>query len=182
MQQIKWLLLACSGVGGGLLLSGSEFVLTGHQTKPFQIVILLGALGIPVAAGLAILRYRLYEIDRIISRTLSYAVVTGVSAVVFASVVVAVSLGIPQSDSKNPIPVAASTLVVAALFQPLRRWVQSLVDRRFDRARVNAARTVSDLAERLRDEVELDNVRHEVIATVTTALHPADAVVWLRRL
>jgi hypothetical protein len=179
-QQIKWLLLACACVGAGLVLSGLEFVLTGDQPKPLQVVILLGALGVPVAAGLAILRYRLYEIDQIISRTVSYAVVTGVLAGVFAAGVVSLALVTPFSSAENPIPVAGSTLSVAILFQPLRRRVQALVDRRFDRARVDAERTVAELAERLRDEVELANVRREVLATVRTALHPEAAVVWLR--
>lgn len=179
-QQIKWLLLACAGVGGGLLLSGIEFVVTGRQTKGFEIVVLAGALGIPVAAGLAILRYRLYEIDRIISRTVSYAVVTGTLVAVFAGGVVALALLTPLSGADNPIPVAGSTLLVAALFQPLLRRVQAFVDRRFDRARVDAERTIAELAERLRDEVELANVRGEVLATVGTALRPSDAVVWLR--
>jgi hypothetical protein len=179
-QQIKWLLLACSGVGGGLLLSGGEYVLSGVQTKPFQVVVLVAALGIPVAAGLAILRYRLYEIDRIISRTVSYAVVTGVLAAVFAIGVVALALVTPLSSAADPIPVAGSTLLVAVLFQPLRRRVQAFVDRRFDRARVDAERTVAELAERLRDEVELASVRHEVLATVGRALRPSEVVVWLR--
>jgi hypothetical protein len=179
-QQIKWLLLACSGVGAGLLLSGAEYMFTGAQTKPFQVIVLIAALGIPVAAGLAILRYRLYEIDRIISRTLSYAAVTGVLAAIFASVVLVFALISPFSSAEDPIPVAGSTLIVAVLFQPLRRRIQVLVDRRFDRARVDAERTVAELAERLRDEVELASVRREVLATVGQALRPSDAVVWLR--
>jgi hypothetical protein len=179
-QQIKWLLLACSGVGLGLLLSGGEYVLTGRQTKPFQIIVLVAALGIPVAAGLAILRYRLYEIDRIISRTVSYAVVTGVLAAVFAGGVVGLAVVTPLSGAADPIPVAGSTLIVAVLFQPLRRRVQAFVDRRFDRARVDAERTVAELAERLRDEVELASVRREVLATVGRALRPSEVVVWLR--
>ena len=179
-QQIKWLLLACAGVGAGLLLTGLESVLTGRQTKPFQIIILIAALGIPVAAGLAILRYRLYEIDRIISRTVAYTVVTGVLAVAFAGGVVALALVTPFTSTETPIPVAGSTLIVAVLFQPLRRRVQALVDRRFDRARVDAERTVAELAERLRDEVELANVRDEVLATLGRALRPSGAVVWIR--
>lgn len=179
-QQIKWLLLAAAAAGVGLLGSAVEFVVTGRETKPFELVVVLAVAGIPIAAGLAILRYRLYEIDRIISRTVSYAVVTGTLVGVFAGGVVALALLTPLSGADNPIPVAASTLLVAALFQPLLRRVQAVVDRRFDRARVDAERTIAELAERLRDEVELGNVRREVLATVGTALRPSDAVVWLR--
>ena len=179
-QQIKWLLLDCSGVGGGLLLSGTEFVVTGHQTKPFQIVILIGALGIPVAAGLAILRYRLYEIDRIISRTVSYAVVTGLLAAVFAGVVVGLQSALSAVTQADTVAVTASTLVVAALFQPLRSRVKRAADRRFNRSRYDAERTVAAFAARLREAAEPGALRGELAAAVGGSVQPGTVGVWLR--
>ena len=179
-QQIKWLLLACSGVGAGLLLSSSEFILTGHQTKPFQIVILIAALGIPVAAGLAILRYRLYEIDRIISRTVSYAVVTGLLAVVFAVVVVGVQSALSAVTQADTVAVTASTLVVAALFQPVRSRVKRAADRRFNRSRYDAERTVAAFAARLRDAADPGALRGELAAAIGGSVQPGTVGVWLR--
>lgn len=179
-QQIKWLLLACSGVGAGLLLSGTEFMLTGRQTKPFQVVILIAALGIPVAAGLAILRYRLYEIDRLISRTVSYAVVTGLLAVVFAVVVVGVQSALSAVTQADTVAVTASTLVVAALFQPLRSRVKRAADRRFNRSRYDAERTVAAFAARLRDAADPGALRRELAAAIGGSVQPGTVGIWLR--
>ncbi len=180
-QQIKWLLLACSGVGVGLLLSGGEYVLTGRQAKPFQIVVLAAALGIPVAAGLAILRYRLYEIDRIISRTLAYALLTVMLVAVYAAGFALVqSVLATFTGGGGAFAVASSTLAVFALFQPLRRRVSKAVDRRFNRTRYDAAQTIEGFAARLRDEVDLDRLGGELRTTVGQNLAPRSVAVWLR--
>jgi hypothetical protein len=136
---------------------------------------------IPVAIGIAILRYRLYEIDRIISRTLSYAAVTATLALVFVSVVLGLQAVLEPMTGENTIAVAVSTLIVAAMFQPLRRRVQSIVDRRFNRARYDAQRMVDAFSERLRDEVDIGTVTDELDVTITSALNPSMLGLWLRK-
>ncbi len=131
---------------------------------------------LPVAMGVAILRYRLYEIDRIVSRTVSYAVVTGLLVAVYVVMVTVVTRFTPTS---NALAVAGSTLAVAALFQPLRRRVQAGVDRRFNRSRYDAERTVEGFRHRLRNEVALDAVRADLLGVVRTTMQPAHASVWL---
>ncbi len=135
---------------------------------------------IPLALGGAIMRYRLYDLDRIISRTISWAVVSGVLAVVFVGVILASQTLLASITSSNTVAVAASTLVVAALFQPVRRRVQVRVDRRFNRARYDAERIVAVFAGKLRDEVGLDELGIEIAATVTRTVQPSSVSVWLR--
>jgi hypothetical protein len=140
---------------------------------------LLAMLALPVAIGIAVLRYRLYEIDRIISRTIGWAIVTSGLLGVFAVLVVGLQAlldGVTQGDT---LPVALSTLVAAALFQPIRRRVQHAVDRRFDRARYDGERTAAAFAERLRDEVDLEALADDLRSTVGHAVRPAAASVWL---
>jgi hypothetical protein len=133
----------------------------------------------PVAIGVAVLRYRLYEIDRLISRTVSYALVVAVLAGVFALVVIGLPaiLNLPDDSS---LLVAGATLAVAALFNPLRRRLQSVVDRRFNRGRYDAEQEVSQFAERLRDQVDLDEVTVEMMGVLTRTIQPASAAVWIR--
>ena len=120
---------------------------------------IVGLVLLPIAIGIAILRYRLYEIDRIISRTVGYAVVTGILALVFVGTILVSQTVLASFFSGSSVAVAASTLVVAALFQPLRRRVQSVVDRRFNRSRYDAERTAAAFAAHLRDEVDLATSR-----------------------
>ena len=122
------------------------------------------------------LKYRLYDIDRIISRVISYAIITAVLAGVFAGLVLLATVVLPL---KGPVAVAASTLMAAALFNPLRRRVQHAVDRRFNRARYNADLTVAAFASRLKDAVDLDSVREDLAAAVQKALEPAHISVWM---
>jgi len=131
---------------------------------------------LPACVGGAVLKYRLYEIDRIISRVISYAIITAVLAGVFAGLVLLASVVLPL---KGPVAVAASTLVAAALFNPLRRRVQHAVDRRFHRARYNADLTVAAFASRLKDAADLDSVREDLAAVVQKALEPAHISVWM---
>jgi hypothetical protein len=136
---------------------------------------------IPIAVSVAVLRYRLFEIDRIISRTVGWAIVSGLLVVVFIAVVVGLQTPLSGLTQGDTLAVAASTLLVFGLFQPVRRRVQRAVDRRFDRARVDAERTVEVLADRLRDDLELDTVRREVLSATETALRPTVSGMWLRR-
>jgi hypothetical protein len=132
--------------------------------------------GIPLACAVAVLKYRLYEIDRIISRTLAYAIVTGVLIGVYAGLVL---LSTQILTIKSPVAVAVSTLTAAALFYPLRRRVQQVVDRRFNRARYDAEQTVTAFAARLKDAVDLDSIRDDLAGAVDQALEPAHISVWI---
>ncbi|MGH3288418.1 MAG: sensor histidine kinase, partial [Streptosporangiaceae bacterium] len=133
-------------------------------------------LALPLSMGVAILKYRLYDIDRIISRTLGYALVTGLLVGVYAGLVL---LATQVLRFSSPVAVAASTLAAAALFTPVRRRVQRAVDRRFNRARYDADRTVTAFAARLQDAVDLDTVGADLLATVGASLQPAHVSIWL---
>jgi hypothetical protein len=128
------------------------------------------------AIAIAVLKYRLYDIDRIISRTLAYAIVTGVLVGVYAGLVL---LATEVLAIKSPVAVAGSTLVAAALFSPLRSRVQRAVDHRFNRARYDADQTVAAFAARLKDAVDLDSVRHDLAEVVDRVLEPAHVSVWI---
>ncbi len=136
---------------------------------------------LPIAIGIAILRYRLWDIDRIISRTLGWGVVTAVLVTVFALVVVAFEDALAGITQGQTLAVAGSTLLAASLFQPLRRRVQAAVDRRFDRARYDAEHTIQGMGSRLRDGMDEPRVRAAILATATEAVRPASAAVWLRQ-
>ena len=177
-QQLKWLMAgAVVGAGRRSLLivfgpSGDAAARAGSPgTWPSSA---FGAL--PVSIGVAILKYRLYDIDRIISRTLAYAIVTGLLVGVYAGLVL---LATQVFRFHTPVAVAASTLAAAALFNPLRRRVQQAVDRRFNRARYDADQTVAAFAARLKDAVDLDAVRDDLAGVVHQALEPAHVSVWI---
>jgi hypothetical protein len=180
-QQIKWLALAavafiiCLAIAV-LLTGASPSWLTGIA---YTLVAIIALFGIPAAMTVAILRHRLYDIDRIISRTLEYAIVTGLLAGVYAGLVLLSTQALPVSLS-TPVAVAVATLAAAALFSPLRRRVQRIVDRRFNRARYDAESTVAAFAVRLKDTVDLDSVRDDLAGVVHQALEPAHVSVWIR--
>ena len=137
-----------------------------------------GFLGIPIAIGVGILRYRLYDTDQLISRTLSHTLLTGALAAVFVGLVLLTTRVLPFS---SPVGVAASTLVAAALFSPLRRRLQRLVDSRFNRARYDAdALVAAQPACSLRDAVDLDTVQSGLVETAARAVEPTHVSVWLR--
>ena len=136
---------------------------------------------IPVAAGLAILRYRLYDIDLLINRTLVYGVLSDTLALVYIGLVIALQGLLSGFTGGNSLAVAASTLAVAALFQPVRRRIQNAVDRRFYRSRYDAARTLGAFSSRLRHEVDLAHLTDELRGVVVETLQPASVSVWLRR-
>ncbi len=177
--QLKWIVAAAALVGIAMLGYGIEAG-PGEYSQLGDIAIGVALLLFPIAVGIAILRYRLYEIDRLISRTISWAIVTATLAAVFVVVVVGLQALLATFTAANTLAVAASTLVVFGLFQPVRRRVQAAVDRRFDRAKVDAEQTVDALASRLRDDVDLEAVRAEIMDAVDGALHPAGSGLWLR--
>ena len=170
-QQQKWMLL-----GTGLTLAGLFLMLSGAGAGVSHTMSLM-LVALPASLGVAILRHRLYDIDRLVSRTLSYAIVTGLLVAAYLGVVTLTTRALPLS---SPVGVAASTLVAAALFNPLRTRVQRIVDRRFNRARYNADATLAAFAAHLRDEVDLGSVESSLIAVVSDSLEPAHASLWIR--
>ena len=146
---------------------------------PAYILAVMTYSSVPAAIAVAVLRYRLYEIDRIISRTVSWAFVTGILVVTFVALVVGLQAALDGITQGQTLAVAASTLVAFALFQPVRRRVQRAVDRRFDRARYDAEHTAAMFAERLRDEIDLETLTAELRATAAAAVRPREATVWL---
>ena len=169
-QQLKW--LACGAAVTLGIGVGASSVVPGFLSWIFGIALF----AMPVSIGVGILKYRLYDIDRIISRTLAYAIVTGLLVGVYAGLVL---LATQVLTIKSPVAVAVSTLAAAALFSPLRRRVQRAVDRRFNRSRYNADQTVMAFAARLKDAVDLDTVRGDLAQVVSRALEPAHLSVWV---
>jgi hypothetical protein len=179
-QQLKWL---ASGAAVSIIClvlaanSGSGSSTSGPTLwGVLSTLAWMGVAALPVSIGVAILKYRLYDIDRIISRTLAYAIVTGLLVGVYAGLVL---LATQVLQFHSTVAVAAATLAAAALFSPLRRRVQHMVDRRFNRARYNADQTVAAFAARLKDAVDLDAIRDDLAGVASQALEPAHLSVWI---
>jgi hypothetical protein len=182
-QQLKWLafVAATSGLAGaaGFLMAGLGNSAVAIVGGLLLVVALVGvAVGIPVAVGLAILHYRLYDIDRVINRTLVYGLLTAVLGLGYAGVVL--TLGQLLGRQNSSLAVAGATLAMAALFQPLRRRLQRLVDRRFNRRRYNATKTIQAFSARLRDQVDLDTLTGELLTVADQTMQPTQASLWLR--
>jgi len=169
-QQLKWLM--CGSAVALIAIVAGSAGLAGAVGG----VGVLGFLALPLSIGVAVLRYGLFEIDRIISRTLAYTIVTGLLVGVYAGIVLLFTDVLSLTSS---VAVAASTLAAAALFNPLRRRVQRVVDRRFNRARYDGEQTVAAFAVRLKDAVDLDSVRDDLASVVQKALEPAHVSVWM---
>jgi hypothetical protein len=178
-QQLKWFTFAV--IAGAVFLLGVEPLLRGGEVVS-AILWTVAPTGVVLALGLAVLRYRLYDIDRVVSRTVSYAIVTLVLAAIYVGGVVGVGSLVrgTTGGGGGDLVVAASTLAVAAAFLPLRARVQSLVDRRFNRARYDAQRTVEEFAQHLRDEVDLAALTEATERAAAEALAPRSVSVWLR--
>ena len=190
-QQIKWVAFAALFVGlaygsslvGGLFLAWED---SATERAPLwlgllQNTVLISYAAVPIAVGVALLRYRLYDIDLLINRTLVYGPLTAMLALLYVGGVVgSQALFHALSDQESTLAVVASTLVIAALFNPLRRRMQSLVDRRFYRRKYDAAKTLATFNTRLREETDLDSLRDEVVGVVKETMQPAHASLWLR--
>ena len=179
--QLRWLVyagaLTVAAVVAGLLTA--QIIGTNSTTTNLQNALGSGAaVLLPAAIGIAVLRYRLYDIDRIISRTVAYAIVTGLLIGVYAGLVL---LATHLLRFHTPVAVAAATLAAAALFNPVRRRVQHQVDRRFNRARYDADQVAAAFAARLKDTVDLNSVRDDLTGIVSRALEPAHVSVWISR-
>jgi MFS family permease len=174
-QQLRWLALAAALTGVGAAVVGVGMAVGATAVPLFAAGVCLVLL--PLATGAAVLRYRLYDLDRIISRTLAYGLLTVVLGGGYAVVVLGLGELIGRGSS---LVVAASTLAVAAAFQPARRRVQDLVDRRFNRRRYDAAQTITAFGDRLRQQVDLDTLTAELLAVVEQTVQPTSVSLWLR--
>jgi hypothetical protein len=175
-QQLKWLLAGAAASLVGLVAS---FQLLSNLGIPAGGITLLSTVclcALPASIAVGILKYRLFDIDRLISRTLAYALLTGLLVGVYAGLVL---LATQVLGFSSPVAVAVSTLIAAALFAPLRRWLQRLVDRRFNRARYDADQMVAVFADRLKDAVDLDTVGGDLTGVVHGALEPAHVTLWI---
>jgi hypothetical protein len=176
-QQLKWLMSGSAIAGVSILISGPLLGTTSGILRFAGDIATAGSLAIPLSIGVAVFKYRLFDIDRIISRTLAYAIVTGLLVGVYAAIVLLARQVVALT---TPVAVAASTLAAAALFNPLRRRVQRAVDRRFNRARFDADAAVAAFAARLKDAVDPDAARAELLDVVHRSLEPAHVSVWIR--
>jgi hypothetical protein len=175
--QLRWLAVGAALTAAALLVALTALVVEDSDGVVFQAALGLCIALLPLATGAAILRYRLYDLDRIISRTVAYGLLTALLGGSYALV----ALGLGQLLGHNSsLVVAAATLAVAALFQPARRRIQRLVDRRFNRGRHDAATTIAAFSTRLRDQVDLDTLSSEMLAVVDQTMQPTQTSLWLR--
>ena len=174
-QQLRWVAAGAAAAVAGLLVS--TLIALGVVPRIADVIVNAALVCLPAAVSVAVLRYRLWDLDRLISRTVTYALVTGLLVLPYLLVVPAAGRLAAGSGS---LGVAAATLVAVAAFAPLRRRVQDLVDRRFNRRRYDAARTVDRFAVRLRDQVDLDALHAELLAVVDKTMQPTQASLWLR--
>jgi hypothetical protein len=193
-EQIKWIAFAASLLGlvllveviSALIVAPENFGTGGSQPfwlKLLQDGVTLSYAGIPVAVGFAILKYRLYDIDLLINRTLIYGSLTVSLAVVYfggVTVTQAIFRALTGQEEQPQLAVVVSTLVIAALFNPLRRRIQSFIDRRFYRRKYDARKTLEAFSAKLRDETDLDALTGEVLGVVSETMQPAHVSLWLR--
>jgi hypothetical protein len=183
-QQIKWLLYAGLIAFVGMILKIAVFSTLVEGAWGLWVgtlLVVVGGLGGPIAIGVAILRYRLYEIDLIINRTLVYGSLTAIlAALYFGGIVLLQRVFVVLTGEKSTLAVVASTLVIAALFTPLRRRIQSFIDRRFYRSKYDARKTLEAFSAKLRDETDLDALNAELVGVVRETMQPAHVSLWLR--
>jgi hypothetical protein len=184
-QQIKWLAYAAATATCGNILTYTPPDAIGARwvTSVGYVLVVLGVLGIPVSIGIAILRYRLYEIDTLINRTLVYGALTFLLALVYFGGVTtteAIFRAFTGQEQQPQLTVVVSTLVIAALFNPLRRRIQGFIDRRFYRRRYDARKTLEAFSAKLRDETDLSALRDDLVGVVSETMQPSHVSLWLR--
>ncbi len=178
-QQIKWVAYAVALLTGAITAVSIWPPLEGSVAG--LLLFLIGFLSIPTAIGIAILRHRLFDIDFVINRTLVYAVLTAALALVYFGGVVSLQLVLrPLTGGESQLAVVASTLVIAALFNPLRRRIQSFIDRRFYRKKYDAKETLADFGARLREETDLEALSDDLVGVVRETMEPEHVSLWLR--
>src|SRR5215216_3221694 len=179
-QQIKWLAYGGAVVVGGIFVGGLIIL----WSVPVSIMVMsVSLLGLPVFTGIAIVRYRLYEIDLLINRTLVYGSLTALLALVYFGGVAAteaVFRALTGQEEQPQLAVVVSTLVIAALFNPLRHRIQGLIDRRFYRRKYDARKTLEAFSAKLRDETDLDTLSDDLVGVVRETMQPAHVSLWLR--
>jgi MFS family permease len=179
-QQIKWLAYGGALVVGAVFVGGAISIWVGEVGIS---LIIIGLLGLPIFTGVAIARYRLYDIDIVINRTLVYGSLTAMLALVYFGGVAAtqaISSALTSQEKQPQLAIVVSTLVIAALFNPLRRRVQAFVDRRFYRSKYDAAKTLEAFSAKLRNETDLDALNAELVGVVRETMQPAHVSLWLR--
>jgi hypothetical protein len=191
-EQIKWLAFAASFVGltyfgtlaSGLLLAPDSY--TTNETAPLwvsvsQLLSYVSFASVPIAIGFAVLKYRLYDIEIIINRTLVYGPLTAALVLIYVGGVVSLQYAFRGlTGSESQLAIVASTLAIAALFNPLRRRIQDVTDRRFYRQKYDAARTLEAFSRRLRNETDLDALGGDVLTVVRETMQPAHLSLWLK--
>jgi hypothetical protein len=179
-QQMKWFLYAVAIQPAMLFLSQAAQMVDGSEEEYLGFLIIAGGLlFLPLSIGVGILRYRLYDIDVVVNKTLVYVVLTAILAALYLGSIVLLQRVLPVAEDSD-LAVAASTLAVAGLFQPIRAHVQAFIDRRFYRKKYDTAETLRDFSARLRDQVDLDALGRELVTVVGTTMQPAHASLWLR--
>ena len=182
-QQIKWFLYAVALLTGGAIL---QYAVSGPLDQVLlgwvgRALILTGFAGFPIFIGIAITRYRLYEIDLVINRTLVYGALTAtLVALYFSAVVLLQGLFVALTGGRSTLAVVASTLLIAALFTPLRGRIQSVIDRRFYRQKYDARKTLETFSAKLRDETDLDVLSEDLVGVVRDTMQPVHVSIWLR--
>jgi hypothetical protein len=181
--QVKWLLYASAIFFGGNVLKNTVFSPLGEVSWGLWVSYLLvaiGGLGGPIAIGIAILRYRLYDIDILINRTLVYGSLTAMLIALYFSVIVVLQRAfVLLTGQQSTLAVVASTLLIAALFTPLRHRIQSFIDRRFYRRKYDARKTLESFSAKLRDETDLDALSDDLAGVVAETMQPAHVSLWL---
>jgi len=180
-QQLKWFALALAVAISGVGFSAMGALLTNRTSDEIGLTVYgFAAAGVPVAIAIAILRHHLYDIDRILSRTIAYALVSAVTGIVFGGLILLLSTALSSVAQGQTIAVAASTLAAFAVFQPVLRRVRRAVNRRFNRAQYDAERTVAAFGARLRDEIDIASVTTALNATIRDTVNPASVGLWIR--
>jgi hypothetical protein len=179
--QLRWLMAAIAFAFAGIVAGLVGWATIGLQSGLIWLPALIAYPTVPLAVGIAVMRYRLLDIDRIISRTIAYGAITAVLFAVFGVVNLAMQTALRSVVTGNTVSVAVSTLAVAALFNPLRKLLQGAVDRRFNRSQQDHERLIIEFAERLREEVDLASLSDDITDVVETTLHPTRVHVWIRR-
>ena len=182
-QQLKWFAYAVAVLGSGIVLKyfisePFELAWLGWVGRP---LVLAGLAGIPVSMGIAVLRYRLYDIDIIINRTLVYGSLTATLVVLyFGGIVVLQRMFVLLTGQQSTLAIVASTLLIAALFTPLRRRIQSFIDRRFYRMKYDARKTLEVFSVKLKNETDLEALNNDLVGVVRETMQPAHVSLWLR--
>ncbi len=180
-QQLKWFVYVVTLAGLALMFANTNLVLADSDVKPFQYLAILGIMAVPLTVGLSILRYHLFEIDRVINRTIVYGVLSVVlGAIYVGSVVLLRTLFRALTGEQPEFVTVLSTLVIAALFVPLRRRIQSAIDQQFNRKHYNAAKTLETFSIAIRDEVDMARLREDLLAVVSETMQPTQVSLWLK--